>query len=261
MSIHPTAKVDPKAQFGDVQVEAYAVIGSGVSLADGVRVGPHAVIYGPTSIGEGTQISAHAVIGGAPQDDRHDDSVETRLVIGRDTVIREFCTIHRGSSAVRGLTRVGDGVYMMARCHVGCDATVGDRVTLATGAVLGGHVDVGPGAVLGLGATVHQYCRVGRLAMVAQGAMCTQDVPPFSLAQGDRARLFGLNVRGLKRSAISPEAVGSLKQAWRTLFSEGLPLKAALARVRGSSVAEVEELVEFASSSTRGIARSVGRSS
>lgn len=257
--MHPTAVVDPSATLGDVEVGPYAVIGANVTLADGVVVGPHAVVLGPTTVGARTRIDAHAVVGGEAQDNRHDPSVETRLVIGEDNVIREFCTVHRGSSAGRQLTQIGDRCVFMSHSHVACDGKVGNDVVLSTSATLAGNVDVGHGAVLGVGAAVHQFCRIGRLAMVGQGAMCTQDVPPFSLAQGDRARLFGLHVVGLKRAGVSPEAVGHLKEAWRILFTEGLPLRAAVARVEDAELAEVAELLAFVSSSRRGIARSVGR--
>lgn len=259
MSIHPTAVVDPSATLGDVEVGPFAVIGAGVTLADGVVVGPHAVIQGPTTIGARTRIDAHAVVGGEAQDNRHDPAMETRLLIGEDNVIREFVTVHRGSSAGRALTVIGNGCVLMSHTHVACDALVGDGVVLSTGCTLAGNVDVGDGAVIGAAAVAHQYCRIGRLAMVGQGAMCTQDIPPFSLAQGDRARLFGLHVVGLKRAGIDASTVGPLKDAWRVLFTEGLPLRAAVARVGHADVPEVAELLSFVSSSRRGIARSVGR--
>ncbi|MCO4743167.1 MAG: acyl-ACP--UDP-N-acetylglucosamine O-acyltransferase [Proteobacteria bacterium] len=260
MAIHPTAVIDETAKLGDVEIGPFAVIGAGVTLADGVSVGPHAVVMGPTSVGEGTRIDAHAVLGGAPQDNQHDASVATRLEIGARNQFREFTTVHRGSSAGRGVTRIGDENYFMSQTHVACDASVGNGVTLSTAATLAGHVDVGDGAVLGVGAAIHQYCRIGRLAMVGQGAMCTQDVPPFTLAQGDRARLFGLNVAGLRREKVQTDAVSALKDAWRVLFTDGLPLRVAMGRVRAQdSVAEVDELLAFLAESKRGIARAVGR--
>jgi UDP-N-acetylglucosamine acyltransferase len=259
MSVHPTAVIDPSATLGEVTVGPFAVVGPDVTLADGVVLGSHAVVRGPATIGARTRIDSHAVIGGEPQDDRHDASVETRLVIGEDNVIREFVTIHRGSSAGRGLTVIGNRCILMSHTHVAGDSQVGDEVTLSTGAKLSGNVDVGHRAVVGAAAVVHQYCRIGRLAMVGQGAMCTQDIPPFTLAQGDRARLFGLHVVGLKRSGVSAHAVSSLKDAWRVLFTEGLPLRAALSRVQGTELSEVAELLAFVSNSQRGIARSVGR--
>ena len=151
--------------------------------------------------------------------------------------------------------------HMVTLAHIACDAVVGNGVTLSTAATLAGHVDVGDGAVLGVGAAVHQFCRIGRLAMVGQGAMCTQDVPPFSLAQGDRARLFGLNVGGLRRSKVDTAAVTELKDAWRLLFTEGLPLRVATARVRdgSSNTDEVLELLDFLAQSKRGVARAIGR--
>lgn len=259
MAIHPTAVVHETAQLGDVEIGPYVVIGAEVILANGVVVGPHAVIHGPTTIGEDTHIDGHAVLGGAPQDERHDATVRTTLQIGARNHFREFTTVHRGSSAGRGITSIGDDNYFMCQTHVACDAEVGSGVTLSTAATLAGSVQVGDGAVLGVGAAIHQNCRIGRLAMVGQGAMCTQDVPPFTLAQGDRARLFGLNVTGLRRAKIS--GVPQLKDAWRVLFTEGLPLRSGLVRVRdqGENTEEVVELLAFLSSSERGVARAVGK--
>jgi UDP-N-acetylglucosamine acyltransferase len=256
MSVHPTAVVHPSARLGDVEVGPFAVIGADVELADGVQVGAHAVIEGPTRVGPGTVIHAHAALGGPAQDTRHDGS-PTRLLIGARNVFREFVTVHRGSSAGRGETRIGDDNYFMANSHVAHDCVVGNGCTFANSVAIAGHVEVDDHAVLGGLAAVHQHCRVGRFAMVGGGAMCAQDVPPFTLAQGDRARLFGLNVVGLKRAGFSLEVVSALKGTWRVLFTSGLPLRAAIeaARAEHPDVAEVDELITFIDSSARGVCR------
>ena len=249
--------IDKRAELADnVDVGPFAVIGPGVILHEGVVVGPHAVVLGPTEVGARTHVGAHAVLGGEPQDLKHDGSA-TRLVIGADNVFREFVTAHRGSSGGRGITRIGDKNYFMANSHVAHDCIVGNGVTFANSAAIGGHSEVGDGAVLGGLAGLHQHARIGRLAMVGGGAMCTQDVPPFTLAQGDRARLFGLNVVGMKRAGLDAEAIAALRQAWRTLFVSGSTIRAVIGRVKDElgHVAEVRELLGFLESSTRGVCR------
>lgn len=257
MSIHPTAIVDPAASLGDVEVGPFAIIGADVELADGVRVGPHCVIEGPCAIGAGTVLHAHVVLGGPPQDQKHDPAVPTRLVIGERNVFREFTTAHRGTSTGRLVTEIGSDNYFMANSHVAHDCVVGDRTMFANSAAIAGHVTVGDGAILGGLCAIHQHCRIGRLAMIGGGAMCAQDVPPFTLAQGDRARLFGLNIIGLRRAGFSNDAITMLKEAWRTLFVDGLPKRVALSRAEAAhgEIAEVAELLAFVRSSERGICR------
>jgi UDP-N-acetylglucosamine acyltransferase len=257
MAVHSTAIVDPSAELGDVTVGPYAVIGAGVQLHDGVEVGAHAVVEGPTVVGERTRIHAHAVIGGEPQDAKHDRGAPTRLEIGRDNVFREFTSAHRGSSGGGGLTVIGDGNYFMANSHVAHDCVVGDGTMFANSAAIAGHVQVADGAILGGLCAVHQFCRVGRLAMVGGGAMCAQDVPPFSIAQGDRARLYGLNIIGLRRAGLDADAMSALKDAWRRLFVSDLPRKLALTQVEAAhgAVGEVAELLAFVRSSSRGVCR------
>ncbi|MEZ4319145.1 MAG: acyl-ACP--UDP-N-acetylglucosamine O-acyltransferase [Myxococcota bacterium] len=257
MAIHPTAVVDPGAVLGDVEVGPYAIIGAGVTLANGVKVGPHSVIHGTTTVGEGTVLHAHVVLGDLPQDLKHDPSADTRLVVGKGNVFREFTTAHRGSSASTGLTTIGDRNYFMANSHVAHDCTVGNDCMFANSAAIAGHVTIEDGVILGGLCAVHQFSRVGRLAMVGGGAMCAQDVPPFTLAQGDRARLYGLNIIGLRRAGASNEVISALKDAWRTLFVEGLPRKVALMRAGEAhpGVAEVAELAAFIRASERGVCR------
>ncbi|MEZ4239547.1 MAG: acyl-ACP--UDP-N-acetylglucosamine O-acyltransferase [Myxococcota bacterium] len=256
-SIHPTAIVDARAELGDVEVGPYAVIGAGVKLHDGVRIGAHAVVEGPTEIGARTVVHPHAILGGPPQDLKHDPNAPTRLVVGADNVFRELSTAHRGTSSGRGETVIGDGNYFMASSHVAHDCVVGDRTMFANSAAIAGHVQVGDGAVLGGLCAVHQHARIGRLAMVGGGAMCAQDVPPFVLAQGDRARLFGVNIIGLRRGGFGDETITALKDAFRVLFMNELPRKTAMTRIEEGwgQVAEIQELLGFLRESTRGICR------
>jgi UDP-N-acetylglucosamine acyltransferase len=256
-TIHPTAIVGEGAELADVVIGPYAVLGSRVRLHDGVMVGPHAVIDGETTIGEGTIIGPHAVVGGLPQDRKHDVRAPTRLVIGRNNVLREFTSVHRGSSSGSGTTTLGDRNYLMANSHVAHDCVVGSDTTFANSAAIGGHVTIGDGAMLGGLSAVHQHCRVGRLAMLGGGAMCAQDVPPFTIAQGDRARLYGLNILGLRRAGLPDATIGVLKDAWRMLFMGDVPRRIAWSDVERSygTVDEVKELLEFMTSTTRGVSR------
>ena len=257
MSVHETASIDKGAVIGDVQIGPFAVIGAGVELADGVVVGPHAVVHGNTSVGEGTRIDAHAVLGGDPQDKKHELGAPTKLVIGANNVFREFATAHRGSSASTGLTTIGDDNYFMASSHVAHDCVVGSGCMFANSAAIAGHVKVGDGVILGGLSAVHQYSRIGRLAMVGGGAMCAQDVPPFSIAQGDRARLYGLNITGLRRGGIGSDSIAILKDVWRNLFVSDLPRRTAMSRVREQhgQLDLVVELLTFLETSERGVCR------
>lgn len=258
MSVHPTAVVDARAELGDVVVGPYAVIGAGVQLHDGVRVGAHAVVEGATVVGSHTEVGAHVALGGRPEDPAHDRSAPTRLVIGERNVFRAFSTAYRGSSAGRGSTHIGSGNTFNSHSHLAHDCVVGDDVTVGSGAVLGASVEVVAQATLGALCAVQASCRIGRLALVGAGAICAQDIPPFSIAQGDRARLNGLNVGGLRRAGVADHAIAALRDAWERLFVGDAPRAMAQSEVgqRHRGVDEVEELLAFLDSAQRGVARS-----
>lgn len=257
MSIHPTAVIDPKAELADdVEVGPFACIGAEVVLARGVTIGPHCVVIGPTHIGEGTRLFPHAVLGADPQDKKYRGE-RSALVIGAHNVFREFSTANRGTPAGTGRTVIGDHNLFMANSHVAHDCQVGNGCVFANSVALAGHVSVADHAVLGGLVGVHQFTRIGRHAMLGGGAMVAQDVPPFTLAQGDRARLFGLNAVGLRRGGFTLDAIQALRSAYRELFQQGLPLRQALEQVRETyaDVPEVAELVHFISTSERGVCR------
>ncbi|HJN75816.1 MAG TPA: acyl-ACP--UDP-N-acetylglucosamine O-acyltransferase [Myxococcota bacterium] len=262
MAIHPTAIVDPAAELGDVEVGPYAVIGPEVKLADGVAVGAHAVLEGPTSIGAGTRIHPFACVGGPPQDLKYGGE-RTTLEIGQGNIIREYATIHRGTVAGGAITRVGNHNLFMASSHVAHDCTVGDHCVFANSVAIGGHVVVQDRAVLGGLAGVHQYARIGRCAMVGAGAMVALDVPPFTIAQGDRARLFGLNIIGLRRAGYDIGVITRLRQAYRELFGGTAPLRIAAERVRETWADDLQvvELASFVENSGRGVCRAAGSGS
>lgn len=260
MPIHPTALVDPGAHLADdVDIGPWAWIDARVHLGPGVRVGAHAIIKGPTEIGAGTRVFHHAVLGEDPQDLKYRGE-PSRLVIGAQNVFREFTTVNRGTAHGGALTRIGDHNLFMAYSHVAHDCQVGSHCVFANAASLAGHVVIEDHAVIGGLAGVHQWSRVGRFAMLGAGGMAAQDIPPFTLAQGDRARLFGLNIVGLRRNGYKIDVVNALKAAYRELFHQALPLRIAIEAVREGSadVPEVRELVEFIEQSQRGICRSAG---
>lgn len=255
--IHPSAVIAPEAALApDVSVGAYTIIGPGVAVGRGTTIGSHGVIDGITEIGEGCQIASHVVLGAPPQilDDRGETA---RLVIGDEAVIREFASVHRGSSKGNGATVLGRRVFIMAYAHVAHDCVLGDEVVVASQAGLAGHVEVEERAVIGGQAGIHQFVRIGKYAMVGACSAVLQDVPPFLKAQGNRARCYGLNTVGLRRHGVSEEAVGRLKRAYRLLFLSKLNTSQALERVAEEvePCHELEHLIHFIRTSSRGIAR------
>lgn len=256
MPIHPTAIVDAKATLGDVEVGPYAIIGPDVELADGVVVHAHAVVTGPTRVGPDTRIFSFACVGGDPQDLKYKGE-RTTLEIGARNTIREYVTLNRGTAQGGGVTRVGDDNLFMAQVHVAHDAQVGSRCVFANSAAIAGHVIVQDNAVLGGLAGVHQHARVGRLAMIGAGTMASLDIPPFSIAQGDRAKLFGVNIIGLRRAGLDSARIELLRSVWRELFGGSSPLRMSAERFREAyrDVPEVVELATFILGSTRGVCR------
>jgi len=255
--IHPWAVVAPEAKLGsDVSVGAFSVIGPGVVVGCGTSIGSHVIIDGISEIGERCQISSHVVLGAPPQI-LEDQSETTRLVVGDETVIREFASVHRGSLKGRGTTMLGQRTYVMAYAHVGHDCVLGDDVIVSSQAGLAGHVEVEERVVIGGQAGIHQYVRIGRYAMVSACSAVTQDIPPFMMAHGNRARCYGLNTVGLRRNGVSEQTVRRLKQAYRLIFHSKLNTSQALERVAAEigSCPEVEHLIHFIKTSSRGIAR------
>jgi UDP-N-acetylglucosamine acyltransferase len=255
--IHPTAVIHPGAQVAaDVEIGPYAIIGEHVRIGSGSRVGAHSVIDGWTEIGKNNEIFHLSSVGGVPQDLKYKGE-ETWLRIGDGNIIREFSTLHPGTVTGDGETTIGDGNLFMAYCHVAHDCHVGNRVIMANGSTLAGHVRVEDFAILGGLSAVHQFVRVGESAMLAGGSMVGQDVPPYTIASGDRAELKGLNLVGLRRRGFSEETITALKKAYKLLVRSNLRLEEALAKIR-SELPETPELlhfIEFVQRSERGICR------
>jgi UDP-N-acetylglucosamine acyltransferase len=254
--IHPTAVIHAGAELADdVEVGPYSVIGSQVRIGAGTVVGPHAVIEGRTVIGEGNRIFQFASVGAMPQDLKYAGE-DSQLVIGDRNRIREFSTLHPGTTGGGMLTRIGNDNLLMNYAHVAHDCIVGNHNVLANGVQLGGHVQVQDFTVLGALSGIHQFVRIGESAIVGAGSMVSQDVPPFCNATGDRARLHGLNTVGLRRRGLA-ETASALKQAYRIVFQSGLKVGEAVARIRQDlpDVPEVERFVAFIEGSERGVCR------
>jgi UDP-N-acetylglucosamine acyltransferase len=260
VTIHPTATVDPRAQLeGGVFVGPYCLVGPGAVLRRNVRLEGYVVVDGLTTIGEGSRFSHHVVIGTEPQDVAYAGE-ETRVEIGAGNVFREFVTVHRGTVKGGGLTRIGDRNYVMALAHIGHDCWLGNQVILTQGATLGGHCVVEDGANLSGFVGVHQYCRIGRYAMIGGFSVLTQDVAPFSKVVGARPpRYCGLNLIGLRRAGFSQERLKALKQIVKILFYSELNTGQALERLTAEfpSNEDCQELVRFIGASKRGIVKKV----
>lgn len=247
MTIHPNAIVEAGAKLGaGVEVGPFAIVGAKATLADGVKLHSHVVIRGETEIGANTVVHAHAVLGGGAQV-RGEKGEGARLVIGADNIIREHVTMSAGSKRGGGVTTVGSRGYFMAYSHVAHDCHVGDDVTFANGAQLGGHVEIGDGANLGGLSAVQQFGRIGRNAFIGGLTGVPDDVIPYGMAVGERARLLGLNLIGLKRKGLSRENIHALRAAFRFIFfGEGrLHDRAEKAAVRWKNSPEVAEIVAF----------------
>ena len=201
--IDPTAKVHPGAGIGSgVSIGAYAVIGDQVHIADNCVIGPHVVVKGPTRIGEATRISQFSSVGDDPQDKKYRGEAESFLEIGSNNVIREFCSINRGTAQGGGVTRVGNGNWIMAYVHIAHDCQVGDNTIFANNATLAGHVHIDDYAILGGFTGVHQFCRVGCYSISAIASIILKDVPPYLMVSGNSAKPAGLNRVGLNATGF-----------------------------------------------------------
>ncbi len=255
--IHSTAIIHEGAQLdANVQVGPYAVIGENVKIGAGTIIGPHTVLEGFTEIGSDNRIFQFASVGAIPQDLKYSGE-KTRLIIGNGNSIREFTTIHLGTESGCGETRIGNNNLLMAYSHVAHDCRLGDHCILANCATLGGHVEIHDYAILGGLSAVHQFCRIGCHCLISGGSMVGQDILPYTIAQGDRAKPVGINLVGLKRRGFSEQVLRDLKIAYKILFRSGLKTAEAVQKVAGEvqDAPEIKNLLDFFENSDRGIAR------
>lgn len=255
--IDARAIVAPGAQLApDVAVGAFSVIGPEVTIGARTWIGPHAVISGATRIGEDNKIYQFASIGEAPQDKKYKGE-PTRLEIGDRNVFREFSSVNRGTTHDKGVTRVGSDNLFMCYTHVAHDCVVGDKTVLANGATLGGHVQLGDWVIMGGFSAIHQFCKVGEHAFIANNTAVTRDVPPYVMTVGQPAIPHSVNSEGLKRRGFTPQQIRNIRNAFRILYRSDLKLADALVQLkaRAPQQPELASFIAFIGTSTRSIVR------
>ncbi|MDH3315527.1 MAG: acyl-ACP--UDP-N-acetylglucosamine O-acyltransferase [Gammaproteobacteria bacterium] len=255
--IHASAEVDPGARLADgVSVGACSIIGPGVEIGEDTWIGPHVVIQGPTRIGKKNRIYQFNSIGDIPQDKKFSGE-KSRLEIGDGNVIREFCTLNRGTEGGGGVTRIGNDNWIMAYVHVAHDCQIGNAATMANGTTLAGHVSVGNFVTFGAFTLVHQFCAIGAYSFSAMGTVVFKDVPPFVTISGNSAKPHGLNTEGLKRRGFDTDVLRELRRAYKIIYKQGLTVDQALASLDAPArkYAEVAALRDFVAGSTRGVVR------
>jgi UDP-N-acetylglucosamine acyltransferase len=255
--IDARAVVSPQAKIAaNVEIGPFSVIGPDVEIGPGTWIGPHVVIKGPTRMGADNKVFQFASIGDDPQDKKYKGEV-THLTIGDRNVFREAVTVNRGTITGSAVTRIGDDNLLMAYAHVAHDCRLGNQIVLANCAALGGHVDIGDWAILGGLSAVHQFCKIGAHAFVANNSMVTQDVPNYVMAVGRPAVPHSINAEGLKRRGYSAEQIRNIRRAYRVLYRSKLKLADAVKELEGAaeSQAEIRPLVEFLKESSRGLIR------
>ncbi|MGB4923872.1 MAG: acyl-ACP--UDP-N-acetylglucosamine O-acyltransferase [Candidatus Nitrotoga sp.] len=254
---HPTAIIHPNAKLADnVEVGAYSIIGEYVEIGENTHVGSHVVIGGHTCIGQHNRIFQFCSLGEIPQDKKYAGE-PTRLEIGDNNTIREFCTFNIGTSQDAGVTRVGNDNLIMAYVHLAHDCQIGSHTIFANNATLAGHVRIDDYAILGGFSMVHQFCQIGMHAITGMGAVLSQDVPPYITAAGNPTAPHGINSVGLKRRGFSNAAVMAIKRAYKTLYKSGLTLEQAKVVIedQAAEYPDLNALVDFLGRSQRGIIR------
>lgn len=255
--IHPTAIVAPGAQLGaGVEVGPFSIIGENVQIGDGTIIGAHVTIEGWTVIGQNCRIYSGAVIGNEPQDKKYKGE-KTYLFIGDDNVIREYATISRGTLGGGGETRLGNNNMIMSYVHVAHDVQMGSNIVVAHGTGISGHVVIEDCAVISGLCGIHQFTKIGRMSMIGAQSMIAKDVPPYVLVKGNPAKLYGVNIVGLRRNGLSPETRKVIQRAYKILYRSGLPLKQAIEEMERELPAceEIDHFLRFLRSAERGIYR------
>jgi UDP-N-acetylglucosamine acyltransferase len=255
--IHPTAIIHENAKIGEnCRIGPFCTVGAEVTLGNGVQLDSHVVIDGKTSVGNETHVYPFVSIGLAPQDLKYAGE-PTATEIGRANQIREFVTIHRGTSGGGGLTKIGDENLLMAQAHVAHDCQIGNQVIMANAATLAGHVEIADKANIGAYSGVHQYCRIGYEAFVGGYSVVVKDAMPFAIIQGNHAKCYGLNKLGMKRRGYLKETVEKVNHAFHLLLSSKMNTTQALEKIREeiTGCAEVDLLVDFIETSKRGVVK------
>jgi UDP-N-acetylglucosamine acyltransferase len=252
-NIHKTAIIEDGAIIGDdVTIGAYTIIGSNVKIGNGNIIGSHTVIEGRTTIGNNNKIYSHAALGTDPQDLKFDGE-EVELIIGNNNKIREFTLFNPGTKGGGSITRIGDDNLFMGYVHVAHDVIIGNHCVFANVATLAGHVEIDDFVVVGGLTPIHQFCKLGSHVMIGGGSVLTQDIPPFCLAEGNRANLRGLNLNGLRRR-LEREDINAIKKAYKEIFESGQPIQeVANELVKTEDNKYILELANFVLNTKRGI--------
>ena len=257
MEIHPSAVVSPKAELAPgVKIGPYSIVGDHVTIGRDTVIGPHVVIKGHTKIGERNKVYQFVSIGSPPQDIGYNEE-DTRLIIGDNNIIREYTTINRATTKQEWETVIGNHNYFMAYAHIAHDCYLGDKIIISNLATLGGHITIGDYAILGGLVAVHQFSRIGTYAFLGAKSGIERDVPPFMITSGSRAKLYGVNQRGLRRLGFSQETIDGLKKAYRIIWRENKKFSKGIDQVRREikSFPELEILLGFFNDSKRGVLR------
>jgi UDP-N-acetylglucosamine acyltransferase len=257
VDIHPSAVVSPRAKIADgVTIGPCSVIGEKVTVGRDTVIGSHVAIDGSTVMGEKNRIYPFVSIGFPPQDIGYKGE-DTRVVIGDENIIREFVTINRATTKQDRVTIIGSRNYLMAYAHIAHDCILGNSIIMSNAATLGGHIEIGDHAIIGGLVAIHQFVRIGTYAFIGGKSATVKDIPPFMMASGDRAKLYGLNTRGLKREGFSQEKIDNLRKAYKIIWRDRHLLHEAVERVRREipPFKELEILLEFLANSKRGVAR------
>ncbi len=255
--IHSQAIIDPDARLAkDVSVGPFSVIGAGVEIGEGTVIDSHVVINGPSRIGRENKIYSFAAIGGDPQDKKYAGEA-TELEIGDRNVIREYCTISRGTAQDVGITRIGNDNWIMATVHIAHDCQIGDHTIFANSTTLAGHVIIEDYVILGGFTLVHQFCKVGTHCFTGMNSVISKDVLPFLMVSGHMAKPHGLNTEGLKRRGFSSDALSQLRKAYKIIYRSGNTLVQAVTQLEpmAENCDEIAQLLMFIKGSTRGIVR------
>ncbi|MGH1427124.1 MAG: acyl-ACP--UDP-N-acetylglucosamine O-acyltransferase [Arenicella sp.] len=255
--IHSSAIIEKGAKIGkNVSIGPFSYIGAGVEIGDDNVIASHVVIEGHTKIGSGNHIFQFASIGAEPQSVAYHGE-PTRVEIGNNNVLREYVTINRGTPDDRGLTSIADDNFLMAYVHIAHDCELGSNIVFANCASLAGHVKVEDYVIMGGFSLVHQFCRVGAHCITGIGSVCIQDVPPYTLAAGNKAITHGINVKGLRRRDFGGDDINQLKKAYKIIYRTGLTRKSAIEEIRKLewSSDHIAQLVTFFDDSKRGVIR------
>lgn len=256
--IHTSAIVDPDAVLADdVIVGPWSLIGPGVEIGAGTRIASHVVIQGPTKIGRNNHIYQFSSIGEDPQDKKYNNDRDSRLEIGDNNTIREFCSINRGTGEGGGVTRIANDNWIMAYVHIAHDCLVGNHTIFANNTTLAGHVTIDDYAILGGFTGVHQFCHVGAHCFSAISSVIVKDVPPYLMVSGNTASPAGLNREGLKRRGFSSDDINTLRNAYKIVYRQANTLAQAIEQLEEltTSSDKVAPFIEFLKTSSRGIIR------